>query len=415
MKARLGLGLGAATCALALGVGPACGRPTEIVFEVTRDAPVGADVTLAVWFGDDPAPRVVTALDAARIGSLGTVTAVAADDAVGEVHARVVLARGRDPRTCAPGDLAGCTVALRAARFEPGRSRRVTLALPEACEGVDCGEGASCGPGGTCLDLSGTPVDGPVDAGPTTHAPDDAGSDADGPFVDDAAAADAYEAAVLADRPRHYWRLDEPPGSRLARDRMGRADGVFEGDVRLGVTGALAVSTRTGVALAAPGARIVVRDAEQLPGAFSVEAWMREDANDEARPPTIVERLADLDGAPFGYRLSRPPSAVRFDFFEGASVAVARGDRSRFAGYAHLAAVVDAQEVRVYLAGSLQRVVAREASAPTPRLPTELLLGASATGEAQLLGTLDEVAVYDYPLTAARVAEHARHGRGLAP
>src|SRR6185437_3606813 len=49
-----------------------------------------------------------------------------------------------------------------------------------------------------------------------------------------------FEAAIVADAPEAWWRLDEPAGTTVMADAMGRHDGTYVGaGVTLGVPGAV--------------------------------------------------------------------------------------------------------------------------------------------------------------------------------
>jgi hypothetical protein len=75
----------------------------------------------------------------------------------------------------------------------------------------------------------------------------------------------------------------------------------------------------------------------------------------------------------------------------------------------HIAIVADASELRMYVDGALDTVIARNETAyQQPIDPYEFVIGGSlGTGTQSFLGTLDEVALYDRVLSAAEIATHS--------
>jgi hypothetical protein len=376
--------------ALLVALAPGCRTPTEITIDIVADVAHRPDMAVSVQLDsaeriEESPPRLVTTRPWTAGTSIGTVVAIPSG-ARDDVAVRVVLATGRDPSACSAHDASGCILVRRRLRFTRGESTRARIVLRPACMGVFCDAASSCSVDGTCGSLD-------SDEGGDGGAPDE-----------DAAGTDPYSAAVIADRPRHYYRLDEPEGATAATDAMGRADGTYEGGVKLGVTGALATSENPGAFFDGAGAAVIIPRAEDLPGAFTVEAWVRSDAIPSA-PATIVERLDLLGVESYGYRLTRPPDAIAaFEVFRGTATARAAVQSLRFAGYLHVAAVTRGGSIEVYVDGA-------KTSAPLPDAPVStvvgpLSIGGSRSGALSFRGAIDEVAIYDYPLEPAQIARH---------
>jgi len=376
-------------CALA----PSCRTPTEVVVELTSELGHRDDMTVAIQIGSErevesQPPRVTTRSAWAAGASLGTVVVVPNADEEDFV-VRVVLATARDPSACTTQDASGCVVVRRRLRFTRGESTTARIVLRAACLGVFCAQATSCAANGRCGSL-----DDDLATGAAAPPEDDAGA---------AGAADPYVAAVLEDRPRHYYRLDEPPGSTVAKDLLGRADGTYSG-VKLGVTGALRASANTG-AFFAGGGSVTIPGVEDLPGAFTIEAWARIDGGGDARP-TIVERVDQVGGALFGYRMSRPPgTSVAFEVFRGEAIIGASARAVRFAGYSHAVALVRGGEAEVWIDGSKEESRAT-GDAPASAVVGPLLVGSSRAGGTPFHGAIDEIAIYDYPLPPERIRHH---------
>lgn len=378
--------------ALLVAVAPGCRTPTETTIDIVADVSHRPDMTVSVQL-DDPdrvessPPRVVTTRPWTAGASIGSVVAVPSGGRE-DFAVRVVLATGRDPSQCTATDAKGCIVVRRRLRFTRGESTRATVVLRGACMGVFCDASSSCSVDGTCGSLD-----------------SDEGTSDGGAVVEDAAASDPYSAAVIADRPRHYYRLDEPEAATTAKDAMGRADGTYEGGVKLGVTGALSTSTNPGAFFDGARAGVVIPRAEDLPGAFTVEAWIRSDGA-ASTPVTIIERVDVLGASSFGYRVTRPPDGIAaFEVFRGAASARAAVAVFRFAGYIHVAAVTRGETIEVYVNGETKTSAALP-DAPVSAVLAPLSIGASLTGASAFRGAIDEVAIYDYPLELAQLKRH---------
>ncbi len=115
---------------------------------------------------------------------------------------------------------------------------------------------------------------------------------------------EAYEGAVMADRPVAYWPLADSTGP-VAVDRTGGTAGVVAGGARLGsapgpVAGSTALTVDGG---ACSGVDVKTSSGRISPQVLSVEAWVRTTATDTSR--VVFRRRTN------GYRLS---SGVATDF-----------------------------------------------------------------------------------------------------
>lgn len=380
-------------CVLAMAVAPSCKTPTEVTVELASEVGYRGDMAVAVQIDREGSvegapPRVVTKAAWPASGGVGTVVVVPSGDDE-DVIMRVVLAAGREPSSCSATDAAGCVVVRRRVRFARGESTSARIVLRPACLGVFCDAKTSCAVDGRCGSLDG----------------DVATSDGGAPDAPIADAGDPYANVVMADRPRHYYRLDEPEGTVVAKDTMGRADGTYEG-VKLGVTGGIRASTNTG-AFFGGTAKITIPKVEDLPGAFTIEAWARADTGDEPKP-TIVERVDTVGSDLFGYRLSKPPGTqAAFEVFRGAAAFAANARANRFAGYSHLVAVSKGGSMEIWLDGT-RADLAPTNDAPASAVLGPLVIGASRIGGNAFKGAIDEIAIYDYPLDEEQIDRHYR-------
>lgn len=238
-----------------------------------------------------------------------------------------------------------------------------------------------------------------------------------------------YARAVLASRPLAYWRLNEfnPP---LALDAgRQRRHAQYEPGVAMFLPGAQsrpaldAISAvpetpspfSAGQINRAPhfaGGRVRA-ELPRLGDRYSVELWLWNALNNTARPVTgyAFSRGADgLKSAP-GDHLGlggtakdvRPGVLFLFNGDERGQVLTGRTplDQRR---WHHVALVRDGDRIAVYLDGRPE--IEGEAAFTVPPSTKTVFIGGRADNFANFEGRLDEVAVYDRPLTAAEVRAH---------
>jgi hypothetical protein len=380
-----------ATWALAVGGMASCRAPTQVTVDLVGEIPYREGMKVTVQLAKageaEGAPVRVTAEGPWTYGgSVGTVVLGPNDDTT-PTDVRVVLALDRDPTTCTTSDAKGCVVYRRRVSFVPGESSEVRAVLRASCLGIFCDAGTSCRADKSCGPLASD------EPGPPPASTEIEGND-------------AYARALLKDRPRHYYRFDEAQGATVAKDEMGRANGTYDGAVKLGVTGALDASRATGAYFDGRGAKVSVPALEDVPGALSLEAWVRSDSP-EGDSPTVAERLdRGKEGTLFGYRLSVPPTfEAKLELFRGAEKIVAPAPRLRNfgAGYTHIAAVAHAGKVRIYVNGKAANETPYR-DEPPPPVVSPFIVGSGSAGHFR--GAIDELAVYDYPLSAEAIAKH---------
>jgi Concanavalin A-like lectin/glucanases superfamily len=384
--------LGTAGVAASAG---ACRAPTQATIEIASELAYRSDMAVSVQLGtiDDvetAPPRVVTRGAWSPDGTVGTVVAVPSGDEEGVFAVRVVLAIGREPASCTATDAKGCVIVRRTGRFTPHEPSRMRVVLRPSCLGAFCDAKTSCARDGVCGALDSDQEAG--DGGPGGDAAPTPGGD-------------PYAIAVLADRPRHFYRFDEPVGALVAKDATGRADGMVQGGVTLGVTGALGTSANTGAYFDGREASIVMPKLDDLPGASSFEVWVRDDGSDTGEP-TVFERLDRVGTDSFGYRFSKPPETLAaFAIFRGAVTTSASARAIRFAGYSHVVAVTMSGAITIYVDGA-PKGQAAFADGPPPAVLAPFVVGKSVTGGGPWRGAIDELAIYDYPLSVEQIKQH---------
>ena len=371
-----------------LGALVSCQEPTQITVDVVGEVPFREGMAVAVQVARvgeaELAPtRSFTNAPWTYGSTIGTLVLGPGETSDAEV--RVVLALGRAPETCSAQDPTGCVVYRRRVSFSRGESLDVKAVLRSACLGIYCDKGTSCRADRSC---------GPIDS-------DEPGSPAPTPRE----AVDPYGREVLSDRPRHYYRFDEPVGATVAHDELGRADGTYRDGVRLGATGALSVGSGTAAYFDGARARVLVPKVDELPGPMTLEAWVRSDSA-EGEAKTLVERIdEDVKGQLLGYRLSAPsPESAKLELYriEGRLEAQSTFGSDGF-GFKHVVAVADGRRVRVYVDGKVDRETPYREG---PASPTITPLVVAAGRGSFFRGAIDELAIYDYALDQAAVRRH---------
>ncbi|HEX3344096.1 MAG TPA: LamG domain-containing protein [Polyangiaceae bacterium] len=224
-----------------------------------------------------------------------------------------------------------------------------------------------------------------------------------------------YAAQVLADAPLAYWRFGESSGTSAADASGNGNDATYEGGVALGATGALAGDADTAATFDGVSGFVTVGNRFGFEGQkpFSIEAWV------SVEPRTtyagLVSRNDAVGGPPSeGFLLFVAPSDGPFGFqrLDGASLSTATSVAGPTAtGFTHVVGAFDGLELVVYVDGESQG--AQTASFAIAGAVTDFVVGAEAGGAGNFLaGTLDEVAIYDHALPAARVSAHYLAGIG---
>jgi hypothetical protein len=231
---------------------------------------------------------------------------------------------------------------------------------------------------------------------------------------------DSYPAAVMTDRPLAYWRLGERTGL-VARDASSGYHAEVYSNVGLGQPGALAGDPDTAFWYTA-GYFSWVEAPPELPvlaAPFSVEAWARlADAPNTHR--TLVGSLARQPSRGFRLEVS-PTGRWEFALADPAGVSVVSGLPATRGAWAHVVGTWDGAVQRLFVNGA-QVGHATATYLPATGWPVRLGAdsfdgGAGLIGDAFFDGDLDEVALYDHPLSPDRVVAHygAGVGRLLPP
>jgi hypothetical protein len=226
----------------------------------------------------------------------------------------------------------------------------------------------------------------------------------------DGAQATGYASVVMQDGPIGYWRLGDTVSPKGKDESSGGHDGVYMGGVELAVQGAIAGDTNGAARFdgADDQFAVVLPSTFSFAGKapFSVEAWVK-------RTGTKLGILSKgkYNGSAYeGWYLVYNSAGTNVVFFRGGSGAI-ESPRPVNDRFFHVVATFDGVTLILYVDGN-ERMSSTGANVRD-------LVGTDAplvVGNAQDWGThagvVDEVAIYDKPLTPTRVKAHFVAGGG---
>jgi hypothetical protein len=254
-----------------------------------------------------------------------------------------------------------------------------------------------------------------ADAGSDAHAAKDSQAPTDAPAEAKVDAGSVYAATVKQDAPLAYWRVDEPSGT-VALDHTGHGhDASYVGGVTLRAAGAILNDPDTAITLDGTTGHVDASDPDAGDAfAFlgtapmSLEAWVlptgltpsyqRVFSHEPVTSPRegYLMYVRSTNGDPSTFSLER--------WSDGGVDQCPTTAPVTEGTWHHLVATYDGTTSTVYLDGT---VVAASASVrPLFSATASLLMGLGTYDPAPFTGSLDEIAIYDASLSAARVTAH---------
>ncbi len=227
----------------------------------------------------------------------------------------------------------------------------------------------------------------------------------------------SYRDVVLSDAPLGYWRLEEKAGATTAHDETtAHHDAAYEG----AVTFAAGVGRGGVAALDGQSARIVVGDLFDFPGntSFTIEAWIKPSVLDAEYRRVFAKGDLDANGLRDGYELvtDQGVSGLLFQRRAAGEVQAEILDvpAPSTATFTHVVVVCDGHTVTLFVNGAIPAHGVVTFSGPAVATGGPFVWGSTSAGSSFFAGLLDELAVYDTALPAARVSAHFQAGN-VAP
>jgi hypothetical protein len=236
------------------------------------------------------------------------------------------------------------------------------------------------------------------------------GSTGDGGGGGEPCDSDPYYCAVMADSPLSYWRLGDDSGSMMAMDSgPNAAHGIYVGNPVLGA--APLVHNSDGLAVLFDDGGSNEYDWIDIPNMpidrspnehYTLEAWVELFVD-----PVEGVHIVSLTGH-IGLHLSANNRISRLR--RGAQIIA--GDRPAVGVASHIVGTYDGTDLCIYVDTVASCEPVSGSALTAPQYP--LIIGATTSSGSNRFGywpgILDEVAYYDYALSAARVAAHRSAG-----
>jgi hypothetical protein len=209
-----------------------------------------------------------------------------------------------------------------------------------------------------------------------------------------------YTRTIIHDGPGAYWRLGANFNNSTTLTGM---NGTAAGGLVAGNGVALAQNTQDadGTDFDGTDDSLSIPDHALLKSnVFSVEAWVRPDVADGAQR-TIARK------GPNNFILDTSSSLFRFGIWTGGVIKTAWASTVSAGSVYHIVGVCDGVSLKLYVNGALVDTETFSGQVDTSANP--LYIG-TAGASAYWNGVIDEVAFYEYPLTADQVRRHYNVG-----
>lgn len=218
-----------------------------------------------------------------------------------------------------------------------------------------------------------------------------------------------YITTILRDSPIVYYRLDESSGTS-ANDISGNTyTGTLNGGITLGQTGALFSDTNKAMLFDGSTGYISLPSALNGNGftALTFEGWYKPSTS--ALGSFTLLMMGDNTDHNFGYQLYwSGTSSLNFNVGVGTANNGVSYNASPVANvYWHIVGTFDGSTIRLYVNGVLQGSASLSGTISASATP---ILGASTGHSFKFPGTIDEVAIYSYALSALQVSTHYTTG-----
>jgi hypothetical protein len=232
----------------------------------------------------------------------------------------------------------------------------------------------------------------------------------------------SFEAAIVSDQPEAWWRLDDPSGTTLMADSMGRHDGTYTGTVLLGGPGALVGSANTAASFDGTSYGTVPFSAALNTPSFTMECWAKTTNLADTMSPASTHYLNKgcyfLSGVPAPGQWAAAVGSAVSDFLVVSSTPAATMASNT---WTHLVVTLDSGTLlRFYINGQWDRTAYfdLEHNSGGPLLIGARGVSSSVAADLFWKGQVDEVAVYTNRLSQAQIQAHyaaAQYGTNTPP
>lgn len=244
----------------------------------------------------------------------------------------------------------------------------------------------------------------------TVTVSNDVGAVSSGEYVVNVAAAPTqnYPAYVLADKPTAYWRLNEAEGTTLV-DYAGGLNGTTDlSRVDRGRDASFGLAPDTATHYKAAGVSSSVPFSKNLnpSGAFTIEFWAKPDRSGNISRAVLGTQNRNVGRTGYavyqGFNVNGWEAHLGFN----GSVIFLQGTTPPTAGrWDHVVVTWNGSNLsQLYVNGKVESSSTSGPFQPNTAMPLEI--GSRFNGSVPYDGTIDEVAFYNYDLSAERVEKH---------
>lgn len=216
--------------------------------------------------------------------------------------------------------------------------------------------------------------------------------------------AERYRAAVMADSPVAYWRLGESSGT-MANDETGTHPGTYVGSPTLGEAGVFGGNAAMRIAAGSQRMSSANTAALQLANYGCVELWVRTPNIAALSKFFVLVGKGYLSGWCFAIDHRSAESWLAWRSSGGSTMVNWNSNPLlREGNWLHIVVSWSLGSATAWINSESQGTIA---ITPVTAQTHELRIGNdSLLPNHTLVGTVDEVAIYDAPLSAARIAAH---------
>lgn len=222
----------------------------------------------------------------------------------------------------------------------------------------------------------------------------------------------AYGMRVLDDSASLYWRLGEPNGT-VANDFAGSNTGTITGNVARGAAGAIVGDADTATTFAGDNNASNVRTGTAVPGSdrFATEAWIKTTTTKGGKIIGFGSNATGNSGSYDRHVYMRNDGKLVFGVYPGQVKTVTSTKSYNDGNYHHIVANLGENGMALFVDGER---VGHDASVTTAqgysgfwRVGGDNMSGwPNQPTSTYFAGTIDEVAVYNAPLTEGQIAAH---------